>query len=74
MCVCETVLDLTVVMHGHGQCEAEMAIQKEELSRKASSAQKRVDRAQREVEGMRTELMMHISDKAKLEEEVERWR
>ena len=51
-----------------------MALLREELSRKESSAQKRVDRAQKELQAMRTEVMMHVSDKAKLEEEVERWR
>ena len=51
-----------------------MALLREELSHKESSAQKRVDRAQKEIQAMRTEVMMHVSDKAKLEEEVERWR
>lgn len=51
-----------------------MALMRQELLHKESSAQKRVDRAQKEIQGMKTEVMMHVSDKAKLEEEVERWR
>ena len=51
-----------------------MALMRQELLHKESSTQKRVDRAQKEIQGMKTEVMMHVSDKAKLEEEVERWR
>ena len=75
VCVCMRLCShLTVVTHGRQQFDAEIAVLKEELSRKETSGQKRVDRAQREVQGMRAEMMMHVSDKAKLEEEVERWR
>ena len=51
-----------------------MALMRQELLHKESSTQKHVDRAQREIQGMKTEVMMIVSDKAKLEEEVERWR
>ena len=51
-----------------------MALMRKELLHKESSARKRVDRAQKEIQGMKTEVMMHVCDKAKLEEEVERWR
>ena len=51
-----------------------MALMRQELLHKESSAQKHVDRAQKEIQGMKTEIMMIVSDKAKLEEEVERWR
>ena len=46
----------------------------QELSHKEMGAQKRVDRLQRECESLRTELALHIAEKAKLQEEVERWK
>ena len=51
-----------------------MALMRQELLHKESSTQKCVDQAQREIRRMKLQVMMHVSDKAKLEEEVERWR
>ena len=51
-----------------------MAALREECSRKDGGVQKRVEKAERECQAYRAELALHASDKAKLKEELEKWR
>ena len=57
--------------HTHTQYEAQVQLLKEEVSRKEVAAQRRVDRVQRECQAIRNEMKNHISEKQKLEEELE---
>ena len=54
--------------------EAAMATLREECSRKDGGTQKRVEKAERECQAYRAELALHASDKAKLKEELDKWR
>ena len=51
-----------------------MATLREECSRKDGGTQKRVEKAERECQAYRAELALHASDKAKLKEELDKWR
>ena len=51
--------------------EAQVQLLKEEVSRKEVAAQRRVDRVQRECQAIRNEIKTHVSDKQKLESELE---
>ena len=43
----------------------------EDVSRKEVAAQRRVDRVQRECQAIRNEMKTHVSDKQKMENEIE---
>lgn len=54
--------------------EEQLALLREELSGGKVESQRRVERAQREAHALRTEVALHVADKGKLQEEVQRWR
>lgn len=56
------------------QYEAQVQLLKEELSRKEAAAQRRVERVQRECQALRSELKSHISDKQRVQDELEQLR
>lgn len=54
--------------------DAQVQLLKEELSRKEVAAQRRVDRVQKECQAVRNEMKGHISNKLKLDSELEQLR
>lgn len=56
------------------QHESAMAALREECSRKEGSLQRRLEKAEKDCQVCRAELALHISDKTKLKEELEKWR
>ena len=56
------------------QYDAQVQLLKEELSRKEVAAQRRVDRVQKECQAVRNEMKGHISNKLKLDSELEQLR
>ena len=66
VCVCHTISAL--------QHEAQVQLLREELSRKEMAAQRRVERVQRECQGLGNELKSHISEKQRVEGEMEQLR
>jgi chromosome segregation ATPase len=51
--------------------EAQVQLLMEDVSRKEVAAQRRVDRVQRECQAIRNEMKTHVSDKQKMENEIE---